>query len=603
TLTKGGTLTLTNAGDSYNGALSGEGGLTIAGGTETLTGDNTYKGQTLVEKGAQLTVNGNNQNATGLTSVTQGATLRGAGTIGGDVSIGAGATFAPGTESTPGSLNIHGNLTLDDHSTQVFRLGQTDTEGGKYNDFVNVAGDLKLGGTLSIQPMEQGPDAQNSALTPGVYRLYSYAGSLNGTQQQINLTQGTGSNLQLQTSMDNQVNLVTDAHDFIFWDGDAASNRSERGIGNNKIDGGDGVWQAASNHGISSWTKADGKYNSQWQNGNMAIFGGTNAGVVRVSDKTADGTDSPVSFSAIQFVPTKNGGTYLITGDNLYASTDDTIIRVGSAEADSNLTAEIASVIDGSKVDGGTSLHKTDAGTLILSSDNQFARATQIDGGTLQLGNGGTTGSVGTADIINKGRLVIDHSNDVTLSQAISGTGSFVQQGTGTTTLSGANSYTGDTDVLNGRLNILSSIGGNLNNYATTKIDGGHVVGTTTNNGTLTAQNGTLATLLNQAGSAKLTDSSVGNVINKAGFTLINSALNGTLGNEGTADIEGSKVADTTTNNGTLIVKKSALAGLFNQTGTAKLTDSSVGNVINKAGFTLTNSALNGTLGNEGTAG
>ena len=49
------TLTLTNASDTFSGVISGQGGgLTIAGGTETLTGTNTYTGATTINSGATL---------------------------------------------------------------------------------------------------------------------------------------------------------------------------------------------------------------------------------------------------------------------------------------------------------------------------------------------------------------------------------------------------------------------------------------------------------------------------------------------------------------------------------------------------------------------
>jgi len=51
-------LTLTNASGTFSGVISDAGGaggsLTIAGGTETLTGTNTYVGATSISSGATL---------------------------------------------------------------------------------------------------------------------------------------------------------------------------------------------------------------------------------------------------------------------------------------------------------------------------------------------------------------------------------------------------------------------------------------------------------------------------------------------------------------------------------------------------------------------
>ncbi|MCL1514477.1 hypothetical protein CPA54_00730 [Parasaccharibacter sp. TMW2.1890] len=616
-----GTLNLTNASSTYAGSMGGNGGLTVSGGHEVLTGNNSYSGNTLVQTGGQLDVNGDNSAAKGLTSVTDGATLRGTGTIGGDVNIGSGGTLAAGTAEAPSTLTVNGSLNLADGSRQVFRLGQADTEGGAYNDFINVKGNLALGGTLSIQPVDAGPDVNNSSLMAGLYRLYSYGGVLSGTQQSVDVaSKPLPEGMVVQTSIDHQVNLAVNTGGFNYWDGGSSAHRSDDGRGNGRVDGGDGVWTAARPQGTPSWATADGSANGQWQNGNMAIFAAS-AGTVHVNDKAEDGTQAPVIFSGAQFA-NLDGKNYLVTGDNLYASTGKTVIRVGDGTSSGkDITAEIASVIDGSKVDGGTGLEKTDLGTLILSSDNDFAKPTHVEAGTLQLGNGGTTGSVGQQDIVNDGTLAVDHSNDVTLGQTISGTGSFVQKGQGTTTLSGANSYTGDTDVQNGRLNLTGSLAGNLNNAAATDVNGGKVAGTTTNTGTLTAQNATLADVANQAGTASLADSTAGHVTNADGATF--KATGGTLasadnsgsmtlgaGNHVTGDVtnsrgdltlDGNQIAGTTANHGQLAAQNATLADVANQAGTASLADSTAGHVTNADGATF--KATGGTLASADNSG
>ncbi|MUG78977.1 hypothetical protein GM608_01885 [Bombella sp. ESL0380] len=616
-----GTLNLTDASSTYAGSMGGNGGLTVSGGHEVLTGNNSYSGNTLVQTGGQLDVNGDNSAAKGLTSVTDGATLRGTGTIGGDVNIGSGGTLAAGTAEAPSTLTVNGSLNLADGSRQVFRLGQADTEGGAYNDFINVKGNLALGGTLSIQPVDAGPDVNNSSLMAGLYRLYSYGGVLSGTQQSVDVaSKPLPEGMVVQTSIDHQVNLAVNTGGFNYWDGGSSAHRSDDGRGNGRIDGGDGVWTAARPQGTPSWATADGSANGQWQNGNMAIFAAS-AGTVHVNDKAEDGTQAPVIFSGAQFA-NLDGKNYLVTGDNLYASTGKTVIRVGDGTSSGkDITAEIASVIDGSKVDGGTGLEKTDLGTLILSSDNDFAKPTHVEAGTLQLGNGGTTGSVGQQDIVNDGTLAVDHSNDVTLGQTISGTGSFVQKGQGTTTLSGANSYTGDTDVQNGRLNLTGSLAGKLNNAAATDVNGGKVAGTTTNTGTLTAQNATLADVANQAGTASLADSTAGHVTNAdgatfkaAGGTLASADNSGSMtlgaGNHVTGDVtnskgdltlDGNQIAGTTANHGQLTAQNATLADVANQAGTASLADSTAGHVTNADGATF--KATGGTLASADNSG
>ena len=66
--------------------------------------------------------------------------------------------------------------------------------------------------------------------------------------------------------------------------------------------------------------------------------------------------------------------------------------------------------------------------------------------GTLQIGNGGTTGSI-TGNVVDNGTLAFDRSDAVTFGGVISGTGNVVQRGTGTLTVTAANTYTGTTTV------------------------------------------------------------------------------------------------------------------------------------------------------------
>jgi fibronectin-binding autotransporter adhesin len=98
-------------------------------------------------------------------------------------------------------------------------------------------------------------------------------------------------------------------------------------------------------------------------------------------------------------------------------------------------------------------------GTLILSGNNTYSAGTTITpGATLQLGNGGTNGSLSTSGaIVNDGTLKFNRTNalvqGVNFSGApITGAGSVVQDGSGTTTLTAANTYAGLTTVNNGEL-------------------------------------------------------------------------------------------------------------------------------------------------------
>lgn len=113
---------------------------------------------------------------------------------------------------------------------------------------------------------------------------------------------------------------------------------------------------------------------------------------------------------------------------------------------------------------GTGTLTKDGSGTLTLTAANTYSGSTTINQGSLQLGNGSTTGSLNVASSISlgaltAGTLTINRSNTVTQGtdfsgNAITGLGGITQAGSGTTELNTSNSYSGTTTVSSGTLNI-----------------------------------------------------------------------------------------------------------------------------------------------------
>ena len=98
-------------------------------------------------------------------------------------------------------------------------------------------------------------------------------------------------------------------------------------------------------------------------------------------------------------------------------------------------------------------LTKNGTGTLTLTGANTYTGTTTISAGTLSIGDGGTTGLV-AGNITNDATLIFNRSNSLTFSGVISGIGAVTKQGNGTLTLTGANSYTGETSISAGTLRL-----------------------------------------------------------------------------------------------------------------------------------------------------
>jgi autotransporter-associated beta strand protein len=99
-------------------------------------------------------------------------------------------------------------------------------------------------------------------------------------------------------------------------------------------------------------------------------------------------------------------------------------------------------------LNGQGSLTKLNSGMLILDVTNNLTGATTISGGTLQVGNYDSFGSLGSGPVTNNGALSFDRSDAaLNVANAIHGSGTLTFDGYGSVTVSGANDYTGSTFV------------------------------------------------------------------------------------------------------------------------------------------------------------
>ncbi|WAC27609.1 autotransporter outer membrane beta-barrel domain-containing protein [Ancylobacter sp. SL191] len=189
------------------------------------------------------------------------------------------------------------------------------------------------------------------------------------------------------------------------------------------------------------------------------------------------------------------GNTLTLTGANSFSGgvtvAAGTLIgstaSLGTGNIVNNGTVEFAQASTGTyagEISGSGALVKTGSGTLILTGDNSYTGGTTISEGTLQIGNGGTTGSV-IGSIVNNAALVFYRSDTYDFPGTITGSGSVTILG-GTVNFTGAGGYNGPIAVEGADL-VLAA---NSSTGSTFTIESGGTIGGTGTIGGLTVLSG-----------------------------------------------------------------------------------------------------------------
>ncbi|MDF3056252.1 MAG: uncharacterized protein K0R17_467, partial [Rariglobus sp.] len=120
---------------------------------------------------------------------------------------------------------------------------------------------------------------------------------------------------------------------------------------------------------------------------------------------------------------------------------------------DGTLVLSAAGTRSGATTVSAGTLRLTDSLALQASPVTISGTGALVSAGTLQIGNGGTTGSI-AGNITNNASLVFNRSDTLTHAGVISGSGAVTKTGSGTVTLSAVNTYAGGTTVSGGVLAI-----------------------------------------------------------------------------------------------------------------------------------------------------
>jgi autotransporter-associated beta strand protein len=94
------------------------------------------------------------------------------------------------------------------------------------------------------------------------------------------------------------------------------------------------------------------------------------------------------------------------------------------------------------EVTGEGSLTKNGPGLLVITSAQSYAGPTAVNGGVVDVGNGGTTGSLGSGavSVASGAELIFNRSNAFTVANALAGSGTITKKAAGRMTVSGSNS-------------------------------------------------------------------------------------------------------------------------------------------------------------------
>ncbi|HTJ99404.1 MAG TPA: autotransporter domain-containing protein [Bordetella sp.] len=201
-------------------------------------------------------------------------------------------------------------------------------------------------------------------------------------------------------------------------------------------------------------------------------------------------------FSGTGSLSKSGAGTLVLLGDHGYTGTTSVhagTLQLGIGGNFGGIAGNVDVDADGTlafdrgdqftfvgAISGSGTVRQMGMGNLILAGQSTFSGTTVIDAGQLQVGDGGTNGSL-SGNIVNNSRLVFNRADDTDFGGAIAGNGTLTKLGAGTLTLTGDSSaYTGNTQVQMGGLQVEGSLGGQLAVDPMATLAGVGTVGTTT---------------------------------------------------------------------------------------------------------------------------
>ena len=334
-----------------------------------------------------------------------------------------------------GTMSLGGNPIGQNGTTNTISTsgGSTNTIAGVFNaNYADInfnltpasSGTTLVGGGLAALAFTQ------SSSTYGV-------GSGGGGATTINMS--GGGNLLIKNKF-RATNFNINAGTVQFGDGTAATAASTPEL-------------QATNVNIATGSKLI--FNRAEAHTNTSVFTGP-GNLIQAGSGTMTLTGNSSAFAG---ATTVNAGKTLAlgTGGSLGAAGSTVTLVDSASQLHFTGASGVSSV--GSTINGAGKVTQSGAGTTILLADNSYAGTTTVSGGTLQVGNAGTTGTLGAGDVTmsNNANLSYVLAEATTLANNISGAGNVSAAITGTTsdlTVNRTIALTGGTVNLNADRNL-----------------------------------------------------------------------------------------------------------------------------------------------------
>ena len=467
----------------------------VGSGTLTLSGGNTYTGNTVISNGTLQAVS-----------------------LAGNLTMASGTTLVVGGSNIVTTLSVSSNLTLNSDAL-VFDLTNLTTA-----STINVAGDLTPNGVTTIV-------LSNPNLLPnGTYPLLKVAGTLGGTAANFTVASQSPKTYSIAyvPGTPNQVVLQVSGQVLAYtWIGN----------GGYPLNGGNNYWDinTSTNWGETGSSATPGYV---FTNGYPVAFDDT-ATLFSVNLPVVVSPSSVVVNAANNYTFSGAGGISGATGLTTSGTGTLTVNTVNSYTGPTTVAGGTLVVSADNAL--GTAPGTTAPGNVVINSGTLGVNTGFTLSANRGLALGPTNGSgVGTIDVpsgqtLTYGGIVANNG---------AGTGGLTLTGAGALALSGANTYTGTTIVGSGELDVTNWSASVL---GTTTV--GNVNGAT---GTMGITGGTL----NLGGNAFYVGAGTGGigVVNQSGGTLLFNAANLDLlignasGSTGTYNLSGGTLSGTFTN-------------------------------------------------------